>query len=346
MKQIIIALSILFFANCLFAQNDLRKIDSTLSSINENVISIKDQVVKEKTKPFTGQSLFEDRKGNSAIFLPEGGTFRLNTADASLKLSFTNYGLPIVGNKPKPYFGFEISGKTNDDIFSLFSNGNISPGAKVLGIAGIDIFNKTKNRNGDDVPQKLGRLTLKLGYEGSSFKLFTPDSIFENQIHKTSFNSFTTSLSFNLKIGGNKLFGVSVGFNKANNYDDLTKMELNETKFYRDTINNITRTTEKKINVRSGEYKVYDQIPISLDFFWVPKNNPRLGFYHYWRTKITEKTVTNGFGSGFYLLKKNNPLSSIAGIVFEVSDISKLNDGFSKNFTINFVVGFNFGFYK
>ena len=44
--------------------------------------------------------------------------------------------------------------------------------------------------------------------------------------------------------------------------------------------------------------------------------------------------------------KKNNPLASIAGIVFEVDDISKLDDGYSKNFIINFVVGYNFGFTK
>jgi hypothetical protein len=314
-----------------FSQNELKTIDSTLKRIDENVGQLKEELVKKEPEPFTGQSLFEDRKGNSAIFLPYGGTFRLNTADASLKLSFVNR----VSTK-KLFYGFDISGKTNDGITNLISKGDISPGTKVNGIVGLqELFHKSNLLD--------GWITLKVGYEGTIFKLFNSDSVFAKQIQKTSFNTFTSSLSLNIKIGGTKLIAASVGYQKANNFDDLDDLELTDKKTFVDPVTNTTRSSEKKIKVKVGDYKTFDQIPLNLDFFWVPNNTNRIGLYHYWRGKISDGDFTNGFGSGLYLLKKNNPLSSIAGIVFEVADISKLNDGFGKNFTINFVVGFNFG---
>jgi hypothetical protein len=310
------------------------KIDSSLKSIDENVGTLKDELVKEDTEPYNGQSIFEDRKGASAIFLPYGGIFRLNTADASLKLSFVDR----VSTR-KLFYGLDIIGKTNDGIMSFISSGNISPGSKVNGIIGLqELFHNTNTLD--------GWLILKVGYEGASFKLFNSDSLFANQIKKTSFNTFTSSLSLNVKIGGNKIFAASIGYQKVNNYEDLDDLELTDQKIIKDTVSNITRTYEKKTKVKVGDYKTFDQVPINVDFYWYPSNMQRIGIYHYWRTKFTNGKATNGFGSGLYLLKKDKPLSSIAGIVFEVNDISKLNDGFSKNFTINFVVAYNFSFTK
>lgn len=331
MKKTILYLKFALLSSVVFGQ-ELKSIDSTLMSIDANVGELKDELVKEKPSPSTGQSIFEDSKGNSAIFLPSGGTFRLNAADASLKFSYADR----VSTK-KLFYGFDVSGKTNDGLFSLISNGNISPGTKVNGIIGLqELFHKTNLFD--------GWLALKVGYEGSSFKLFNPESVFTNQIKKTSFNTFTSSLAFNLRIGGNKLLALSVGYQKVNNYSDLDELELTDTKTINDSVSNTTRTYMSKVKARTGDYKVFDQVPINIDFFWTPNNNPRIGFYHYLRTKFSAGKATNGFGSGLYLLKKNNPLSSTAGIVFEVSDISKLNDGFGNNFTINFIVAYNFGF--
>jgi hypothetical protein len=333
MKKILLLIFILL-SYCHTYSQELKSIDSTLRKIDANLGELKDHIIEKDAEPFTGQSIFEDRKGNSAIFLPYGGTFRLNTTDASLKLSMA-YSLTT-----KPFFyGFDISGKTHDGILSLISKGNISPGAKINAILGFkELFNDSNLLD--------GWVVLKVGYEGASFKLFNPDSSFKNQIKKTSFNAFTSSVAFNLKIGGNKILAASVGYQKANNYDELDEVELTDKKTIINSATNTTRTYESQIKARSGDYTVSNQVPISLDFFWTPNNNPRIGFYHYWRTLITDGKTTNGFGSGLYLLKKNNPLSSIAGIVLEVNDISKLSNGFDKNFTLNFVVAYNFGFAK
>lgn len=333
--------AILLHSTISFAQSNksdtlIMKIDTSLVKIFKTVDAIKDEVVKEKSKAFTGQSMFEDSKGKSAIFLPNGGTFGLNIADASIKVSFSQN----VSTSPI-FLGLDVSGKTNDGVLSLISKGNISPGTKVNGVIGVnELFHYCDRLD--------GWLALKVGYEGSALKLYSPDSAFSKQITKITFNSFVTSLSFNLKIDGNKLFAVSFGYQKANNYNDLDDIELIDKKTITDTITNTTRTYEIKTKAKIGEYKVFQQIPINVDYFWTPKNLPRVGFYHYWRTSysIGDKKFQNGFGTGLYLLKKNNPLSSIAGVVFEVKDITKLNENYGKGFVVNLVVAYNFGLAK
>jgi hypothetical protein len=331
MKTLILFLVLILVGITATAQQ-VNPSDSTLKNIEKNVEKIKEEIVKESPAPYTGQSIFEDRKGGSAIFLPSGGTFRLNTADASIKLSFANK----VSNQHL-FYGFDISGKNNDGLLSIISQGDISPGVKINGIIGYqELF------SGSDILD--GWIALKIGYEGASFKLFYSDSSFSSQVKKTTFNAFITSLAFNLKIGGNKVLALSVGYQKANNYSDLDKIELTDKKTINDTTSNTIRVYENKFTVRSGDYKISNQIPINLDFFWTPNSAPRIGFYHYWRTMISDNKATNGFGTGLYLLKKNNPLSSIVGLVFEVNDISKLSDGFGNSFTINILVAYNFGF--
>jgi hypothetical protein len=331
MIKTVLILIFIFFSSVVFAQ-ELKSTDSTLKSIDLNFRILKDELVKEEPSNFTGQSIYEDKKGASAIFLPSGGTFRLNLADASLKLSYAN----MITTK-KLFYGFDVSGKTNDGLSSLISNGNISPVAKVNGIIGLkELFRKSNSYD--------GWLALKIGYEGSSFKLFNPASKFSEQLKKRTFNTFTSSINLNFKIGGNKLLAISAGYQKVNNYTDLEEIELTDTKSFKDSVSNTVRSYESKVAARTGNYEVYDQVPINLDFFWTPDINPRIGFYHYWRTRFTDGKAKHGIGSGLFLLKKNNPLSSVAGLVFDIADISKLDEGFGKNFTVNFLIAYNFVF--
>ena len=348
MKKIIIIFLFLFLSTFIYSQDlksidstfknidsTLKKIDTTLIKIDLNVKQIKDKAKKDE-ESFSGQTIFEDRKGSSAIFLPKGGIFKLNTADASLKLSYVDKL-----TSEAFFYGFDISGKTNNGILPLITNGDISPGARINGILGIQKLFKS-------IDWLSGWVVLKLGYEGTSFKLFNPGVSFTQQINKVPFSSFNSQLSFNLAIWGNKLLAVSVGYQKANNYEDLTAVDLKETKTIIDSASNTIRTYENNSKVRIGDYKVFDLMPINVDFFWTPNDNPRIGFYHYWRTNInlTDNTSTNGFGSGIYLLKEHSLLSAVAGIVFEIKDVSKLKDGFKDNFIVNFVVGYNFNFDK
>jgi hypothetical protein len=268
----------------------------------------------------------------SAIFLSNGGTFRLNTADASVKLSFVNK----VSNR-RFFYGAEVSGKTEDGLLPLIAEGRVSPGVKLNGVLGIqEFFRSTNNLD--------GWLLLKLGYEGSDFKLYDPALSFASQFKDSSFNSFTSSLAFNLKVKGNVVAAVSLGYQKKNNYDKLDEVEVTDTKTVVDPVSGVSRTSKTTIKGRQGEYVESKVVPLNIDGFWFPKNTPRIGFYHFWHAEFNNKKTVSGLGSGIYLLKKKNPLAAIAGIVFEIPDVSKLNDGVGKSFSVNFVVGYSFGF--
>jgi len=329
-KQITFIL--VFFIESVVTGQQTGGIDSVLNIINGNVSDIRKEIVKDKPEPFTGQSIFEDRKGQSAIFLPHGGTFRFDSSDASLKLSFAHK----ISNR-KLYYGFDLSGKTNDGLMSLFSKGNISPGVKFNGYLGIqELFKSSKLLD--------GWINWKIGNEVSSFNLFNPDLAFSDQVQDELFYGYSTSLAFNTKIGGNKLIAISLGYQKSNNYEDLDEIELSDLISITDPISGVTRSYQTKSNARMGDYETYNDIPINLDFFWTPGKMPRIGFYHYWRTTLRDGKSKNGFGSGLYLLKKNNPLSANAGIVFEAADISKLGEEPAKNFTVIIVLAYNFKF--
>ncbi len=128
-----------------------------------------------------------------------------------------------------------------------------------------------------------------------------------------------------------------------NNYEDLDEVEITDRNSFIDSLTNTNRIYENKIKVHKGNFKTFDQFPVNLDFYWILGKDARLGMYNYYRAKITNGKLTNGIGAGIYLLKNGNPFSSIAGIVFEINDLSKLKDGFDKNFAVNFLIGYNFG---
>ena len=314
-----------------FAQGELKSIDSTLKRIDRNVLELKDKIVEGKRDAFNGQSMFEDKNGVSAIFLPDGGIFRLNTADASLKLAFINK----VSNK-NLFYGFDISGKANNGIISVISTGNISPGVRINGIVGLKEFFKD-----DDYLD--GWLTLKMGYERVNFKLFSPTANFGEQISNKTFESPTGLLSFNLKLGGTALIALGAGYRKSNNFDDLDEIKLTDTKQIINQATNTIRTYSNSLIVKSGSFKSFNQGLGFIDIFWIPKNLPRIGFFHYYRPMLIDKKVKSGLGSGFYLLKKKNPFASIAGISIEIPSLEAMNNPFRKNFIVNFLIGYNFG---
>ncbi|HEX8119578.1 MAG TPA: hypothetical protein VF521_20050 [Pyrinomonadaceae bacterium] len=73
------------------------------------------------------ESAFQDAKGETSIFLNDGGGFgRINATDKSIELGFTRDT-----QREKPYFGVDVKGKASGDFASLFNGGTPSPEAEV-----------------------------------------------------------------------------------------------------------------------------------------------------------------------------------------------------------------------
>ena len=305
-----------------------------LDEINQNVSKVHKTIEKERKKPAVGQSIFEDREGESAIFIPYGGIARINTGDASFKLSYicsvTNVSF---------FYGFDFSGKATNGIRSVIEKGDISPGGSVNLILGFkEFFKRCDNLD--------GWLTFRMGYEADRYKLFNPNVAFINQITNETFTSTTFSLSFNLKIDGNKLAAISIGHKKTNNFSELKEMTIRTATTLIDSTTNTVRDYGYEETARMGLLKEKRALPINLDFFWFFPNRQRIGFHHFWRKKVADDKTIHGLGTGVYLLKEKNPLNAVAGLVLEIKDLSKLNKDrcFIDCLSVSFIVGYNFSF--
>lgn len=73
------------------------------------------------------ESAFQDAKGESSIFLNDGGGFfHINPTDKSIKVGFTRDT-----GREKPYFGIDFTGKASGGFATLFNGGTPSPEAEV-----------------------------------------------------------------------------------------------------------------------------------------------------------------------------------------------------------------------
>lgn len=76
--------------------------------------------------PVQGQQPFQDAKGESSIFIPDGGFAQINVADPSIRLGF----LRNISSEEWIY-GFNLSGKLTGTRAGLINNNNVAPDAQV-----------------------------------------------------------------------------------------------------------------------------------------------------------------------------------------------------------------------
>lgn len=75
--------------------------------------------------PAQGQQPFQDAKGESSIFITDGGFAQINIADPSIRLGF----LRNISNEEWTY-GFNLSGKLTGTRAALINNNNVAPDAQ------------------------------------------------------------------------------------------------------------------------------------------------------------------------------------------------------------------------
>ncbi|PYS81512.1 MAG: hypothetical protein DMF67_16550 [Acidobacteria bacterium] len=140
------------------------------------------------------QDAFEDEKGDSSIFLKDGGGFaHVNVSDTSVKLGH------IFERTDKNYFfGFEVTGKLSGDFASLFESHKPSPEAKFNAFIGRKfLFSKKPNDQPTKGPLTDDWLTFRMGYRRARYKLLDEGNTFANQVRKQSFDGFSAIVAYN-----------------------------------------------------------------------------------------------------------------------------------------------------
>jgi len=279
------------------------------------------------------QDAFEDEKGDSSIFLKDGGGFaHVNVSDTSVKLGH------IFERTDKNYFfGFEVTGKLSGDFASLFESHKPSPEAKFNAFIGRKfLFSKKPNDQPTKGPLTDDWLTFRMGYRRARYKLLDEGNTFANQVRKQSFDGFSAIVAYNAQFKSKRgpyIFGVTGGAERRNNVDDLDEVEVNDQVF-----TSLSGTTQRSVVAKqtalTGTYKEMTAVPIRTDFVWFPAQfKSQIGLNFFTRSNVGQGDKNFEPGVGLFFSKEGAPTRVIGGISIS------LRDGKAR---VGLVAGYNF----
>lgn len=267
-----------------------------------------------------GQTAFEDASGNSSIVLKDQGGFaRVNISDTSAKLAY----LFDMSNK-SVYYGFEVSGKLNNDFASLFGSGAPSPEARFSALVGKRfIFSKKPEGTPTEGNLTDDWLTFRVGYKRARYKILSEDNAFADQVRKQNFDGFSTLLSYNALFknsNGPILFGASFGAERRNNIEDLDEVEVND-EVFTSSSGSTQRSVVASQKAFTGVYKESTAIPIYTDLVWFPKKfESRIAFNAFTRSNVGQGDKSFEPGIGLFFTKEGSPTKVLGGISISARD--------------------------
>lgn len=267
------------------------------------------------------------------------GIVKFTTAEKKLELNYYSYFSPEKLENDF-FIGVSGSGEVKNSIASLFSTGNVAPGADANLRLGFQLWKNERNwksvdhLNDPDVLQNKFNNTRPASdlwfiasgvYNGSSFKHFRPDSVFSRQVEKIGFTGAELHAGLNYwnarVLKSTLLVGTTIGIKRTNNFDDLDESVQEDTRIITDTVTQTTRKVVSKQTVYSGEYKETTVYPFSVDLYFVPHGLENLAFLLYGRTDIseTEKPKTK-IGFGIFFLQNQNAFNPFGGLTVDYAD--------------------------
>jgi hypothetical protein len=165
------------------------------------------------------------------------------------------------------------------------------------------------------------RLVFKAGYGRKKYTLYDPSAPFDSQFSEKDFQKPSAQLIYFAQINANKLFGVSLGVEKANNSDQLTETEVtDETSIVN---GNVVRTFKESRTGLVGDYQEYTRAFVNTDFAWFPGNS-RIGLNFFTRSGLTGKKTFRP-GLGVFFSQKGSPTRINGGVSISVNNNGKLN---------------------
>lgn len=157
---------------------------------------------------------------------------------------------------------------------------------------------------------KMGWFSLGYGVTNNAFKRFDGALIPDKQISKTSYANHSLKFQYSYYYRTpaayeSYFFTIGTAFSIQDNFSDLTKVEISETKNY--GINPEDRSITSKYNAYQGGYATgLKSISFYADFYWFLFEDNNGAFHFYPEQKVVEslKPTTN-FGLGFLMTFKD-----------------------------------------
>ncbi len=280
-----------------------------------------------------GQDYFEDSKGSGFSIMSTNVTSifsaKLNVGDNSIKSDlFNQYQVKKVSDLSTYHFGWGLSlkGKSENGLGILFSTGSLVPGFTGNGyLAFRKIIKKPV--------AKWWIFILSGGYSVSKYNLYNPSKIYSKQLTDTIYQGYNFGLSwcYLFPVGRNKLsniiLGASIGLSRINNYGNLSKVEIKDTKIINDTGGNTRNITPVQSNgdiYAEGKYLQYSSTKFRFNLAYIPSflnNRISLMFYPSVNYSKVFAPLYN-LGMGIQYLQIGSPSVSIGGLFIEFNDIS------------------------
>lgn len=297
------------------------------------------------------QVLLEERDGDQIVRFRNGqvgalSLIKLNTGEQSLGFSY------IITNKLKDankycIHDFTIKAKPTEGYATVFSTGQFSPGIKIsYALTKVNIFGSNTNWGG-----------IFVSYDRDKYLLFNSSNSFQSQIYSKNFNGFKASLNFNKLLKSIWIFAASGAFERKNNFEDLTLVEIRDI----NTISDPSTLTEREViktkKPKIGTLESFNSFPVVISLTRATqtdgKDTPeekrlRLGYTGYIKNQASSNSVPNtDVGLIVFLTKQNengirNPVFGMeikVNNIFKVQDkdnvfFNKIEVGFTTNFSL------------
>jgi hypothetical protein len=304
------------------------------------------------------QVLLEDKDGekiatNFGDILKTANNFsliKLSTGDQSLGFNYyistkifdaSNYKISAFSLKAKPTEGYA----------AVISNGQFSPGVGVsYSLTKFPIF--FNKQTGTIKPADWGGIDVS--YDVNKYLLYNKDTSFANQIYSKNFNAFSLGINYNLLLKQTFIVSAQVGYSRRNNYDELTSLEIKDTKTFFDSATLTQRQSSKNKTVKSGAYKEFDAYPISFSITKATATDDlnsagaaklKIGYTVYIKTLASQDLPKTDAGILIFLTRqgKSGVRTPVLGINFQAKDffdVQKINNGLLKRIQVGFTTNF------
>lgn len=283
-----------------------------------------------------GQVQSSDAKGNGPVIVPSkaSGALRFNTEDKSAKLAFISKS-----SGDTWYFGGSGSGAIENSWASIVNSGQVSPKATAeLYLGKTGVF-----RSSGDPSPGIDWIHFRLGLVGSKIRLVDLERAFAEQVQKKLFTGVSASGSYNRLIGGSTVFSFGAGYERANNVDELTEVEVAVETTRTDPQTGATRKVKSTKTAYQGSYLESNTLPLTLDLFVKPSAVALLGLNTFARQILSDGRPKTVIGAGLWILKEKSPAIALGGLVAQLDDAFKASspddsDSAGKRIKVSLVV--------
>jgi hypothetical protein len=290
------------------------------------------------------QSLFQDSKGETAIYLgAQKANVLVNFGDSKIQAGYIR-NFP---NSDRWRIGFGVNGTAQNGIATIIKNGTAQAGV------GGDITltqDLTSDSNKDLPGPNTGSvitcmlcshwMVYSIGYARSSLNTITDVQPIP-PVQNHNFDSYSARIGWNALLKNqisDFLVGITAGVQRKNNTDSLDTVSVSTNVLGTLQNNQQLTISENSKSAYLGAYVKYIAAPINVDFIWFPgtnklvkptKDNPQpnkqryhLGIDIFERSDVGESSKYRYIapGLGAFLTNPGSPTRPIGGVTVEYKD--------------------------